>query len=484
MAAQAEEIDRKQQAVAERKRAEDANKPLRNLTVGEVEALFENTEKPSSLVSYSVSFREKDVDGDMLSRVDSEDVILNSLPLTNILHARQLLECIEQWKKEGVPKVKLVKVSSPRIDPSPSAQTKSSQSASSSPSSRSVAPPRPPPPPPDPLVFSDNYTIDGACFDSGGNAEVFKAARNSDSVIVAVKQFKLPANPTSRKKILDSAQTEYAVRVRIGDYPYLMPADGLFYDDKKCYLVMPLARGGSAQKRLDCCWDSSEGASSAAPQARFSPSEAVSVGYCVASALARLHQLHVQHLDVKPANILFKDAEGDARSAVLTDFGTARYAKEVSKSVSSGSRSGTIPYMAPEIICTGPLSPNSTGTEKSDVWSFGAMLLTLLTGYELGCDEGGARSLWDAAYARNDVDWGGELFLSDKPEDDDLAIRAPFDDVQRAAWKATPKELRDMIVGCFKLKPDERPTAQDLLKSNILVNESLQALSVIDKWSY
>ena len=158
--AAAKEQKRKSMAAAkEQKRAEEAFRSLHSLTVGEVEALFENIEKPSSLVSYSVAFKEKAVDGDMLSRVDSEDVILSSLPLTNVLHARQLLDCITQWKKEGVPKVKLVNVSPPRMATAPPAQ-----SASSSPSSRSVLPP---PPPSDPLVFSSNYTIDGACFDSG-----------------------------------------------------------------------------------------------------------------------------------------------------------------------------------------------------------------------------------------------------------------------------------------------------------------------------
>ncbi|XP_078182127.1 putative receptor-like protein kinase At5g20050 [Carex rostrata] len=92
----------------------------------------------------------------------------------------------------------------------------------------------------------------------------------------------------------------------------------------------------------------------------------------VAKALAYLHhECHqrILHLDIKPANILL---DGEFR-ALLSDFGISKLIGKDESSVMTRAR-GTVGYLAPEMLV-----PNAIST-KSDVYSYGMVLLELLGG--------------------------------------------------------------------------------------------------------
>jgi eukaryotic-like serine/threonine-protein kinase len=99
--------------------------------------------------------------------------------------------------------------------------------------------------------------------------------------------------------------------------------------------------------------------------------EVVERGIAISEALGDLHQQHVLHLDLKPANVLFRPTG----EAVLIDFGLSRHEQLPDLLEEQFHRpTGTTEYMAPEQLL------RVRSDKRSDLFALGAILYQMATG--------------------------------------------------------------------------------------------------------
>ena len=108
------------------------------------------------------------------------------------------------------------------------------------------------------------------------------------------------------------------------------------------------------------------------PRGPMAAGEAVRLAIQIASALEAAHRRGILHRDLKPANII----QDRSSSAKVLDFGLAKLidtAADVTRTM-DGMVVGTVAYMSPEQAEGLPLD------ERSDIFSFGAVLYEILDG--------------------------------------------------------------------------------------------------------
>ncbi len=192
---------------------------------------------------------------------------------------------------------------------------------------------------------------------SGGYADVYLYEQQTPRMPVAVKVLRAEGlTDTLREQLGDEANT----MAQLGDHPYIVQVfrSGTS-EDGRPYLVMKYYPGDNLAKRSRA--------------ERFTVEEVLRTGIQLASAVETAHRAHITHRDIKPANVLVS-AYGQPG---LTDFGIAGRGlrdSDVQPETTDGI-GVSVPWAPPEV-----LYGQSSGDERSDVYSLAATLWQLLVG--------------------------------------------------------------------------------------------------------
>lgn len=203
-------------------------------------------------------------------------------------------------------------------------------------------------------VLAGRYEL-GPVIGTGGMARVH---RGTDTLLgrpVAVKVFRLDADPLHAARIETESRTLASVQhpglVAVYDTGTWRRADGV----QLPFLVMELVDGPTLEA---CCLDGS-----------LTVQEVAAIGADLAAALTHVHAHGIVHRDVKPANILL----GTDRRPKLTDFGIARLV-DSARQTQTGLMVGTAAYLSPEQVKGHQVGP------PTDVYALGLVLLEAATG--------------------------------------------------------------------------------------------------------
>jgi len=203
---------------------------------------------------------------------------------------------------------------------------------------------------------------------AGGMGEVYRARDTRLGRTVALKF--LPEAFAQDRERVSRFQREAQLLASL-NHPNIASLYGFEEADRKPFLVMELAEGESLDQRL-----------------RRGPmplDETLAIALQIAQALEEAHDRGVIHRDLKPGNVHVND-EGKVK---VLDFGLAK-ALEADSGVDSAetlTRSPTITRVTEAGVILGTaayMSPEQAkgrrADRRSDVWSFGIVLLEMLSG--------------------------------------------------------------------------------------------------------
>jgi serine/threonine protein kinase len=201
---------------------------------------------------------------------------------------------------------------------------------------------------------------------SGGMGEVYKARDTRLNRFVAIKVLiaGTSTGQEERRRFVQEAQAASAL-----NHPNIITIYDIFSEDDIQYLVSEYVFGKSL---LDLI-----------PKGGLRVPKAVDYARQIADALSAAHAARTIHRDIKPANVM---VTADGLVKVL-DFGLAKFIEGLSDDQTGATASviaspltmggvllGTVNYMSPE------QAEGRRLTERSDIFSFGALLYEMLTG--------------------------------------------------------------------------------------------------------
>ena len=191
---------------------------------------------------------------------------------------------------------------------------------------------------------------------AGGMGVVYRAADPELGRQVAVKLIAPQRAEDPRFRELFVRESLVAAGL---EHPNVIPIYRAGEDEGRLYIAMRYVEGASLQDLI-------------AERGRVPPGRAARVVARVADALDAAHARGLVHRDVKPANVLIADPDGEEH-VYLTDFGLSA-GMSVARDGAPSRWAGTLAYLAPEQIRGGPIDA------RTDVYALGCVLFHALAG--------------------------------------------------------------------------------------------------------
>jgi tetratricopeptide (TPR) repeat protein len=216
-------------------------------------------------------------------------------------------------------------------------------------------PATPPTPSPEPDSFVDDRYQVKEFLGEGGKKKVYLAHDTLLDRDVAFSLIKLEGlDEDSRTRITREAQA----MGRLGSHPNIVTVFDLGDDDGRPYIVSELMGGGDVEDLIE-----------KAPDHRLPLDQVMEIARSVCEGLKFAHAQGIIHRDLKPGNIWLTD-DGIVK---IGDFGLAMV-DDRTRLTREGMMVGTVSYLSPEQAMGGAV------TERSDLYSLGAMLYEMVTG--------------------------------------------------------------------------------------------------------
>ena len=210
--------------------------------------------------------------------------------------------------------------------------------------------------------FFDEYDLKEK-LGEGSFGSVYKVIQRKTNYLRVVKVIK--------KKYVDKSEFLNEIELlKTVDHPNIIKLFDCYYDKTFYYLIEEYCSGGDLFDYIQ-------------KEHFFTEKKAAIILKQILSAVNHLHKKNIIHRDLKPENIVFIKTKNRDIFIKIIDFGASISFK--GKYLTQ--ELGTIYYMAPEVFM-------NNYKEKSDIWSCGIILYTMLCGHPpfMGSDEKSIKS--------------------------------------------------------------------------------------------
>ncbi|KAJ3396006.1 hypothetical protein HDU92_004309 [Lobulomyces angularis] len=258
------------------------------------------------------------------------------------------------------------------------------------------------------------------CIGKGAFAEVFLGLNLVTREIMAVKQVRLSKSPgEAERKHINAIKTEINL-LRCLEHVNVVKYIDCEINNEYINLFLQYVSGGSIGSILKK-YDKP-----------FPEQVVMFLDFQIGNGLAYLHSKNIWHRDIKPDNILV-DADGKVK---ISDYGVSKQTIDQDPYVSTDSvnKVGTFRYMAPEVVC------NRGYSAKVDIWSFGCVMLEMITG----------QKPWSEFRRQEEIS------------------RALLEKRRPSISNKLSKAAQSLLDQCFNLDSKKRPKAVELLKSQFI----------------